>query len=172
MDDDRVGGRMNAAVRDITGSRWVLFALDGRRFALPLESVERIVRAAEVTPLTLAPPPVLGALDVGGKILPVFDLRSRFGLPVRRVGIDDQFIIARTTRRRVVLAVDGALGVVEHENELMPAGAIAPDLRHLRGVISLADGLVLIQDLERLLSPEESSALDGALRAEESRRAR
>src|SRR3954466_16169122 len=164
---------MNAAARDVAApTHWVLFALDAGRYALPLAAVERIVRAAEVTPMPLAPPVVLGALDIGGRILPVFDLRQRFGLARRPVGLNDEFVVARTVRRPVVLAVDSALGVVEYDTAPMAASALGPDLAHLQGIISHPDGLVLIRDLERLLSPAESEALDSALHAEETRRAR
>lgn len=162
---------MNAAARELdAGASWVLFALDSGRYALPLHSVERIVPAAEHTPLPLAPAAVLGALDVAGRILPVFNLRNRFSLPERAVLPSDQFVIARTRRRSVVLAVDAALGVMTEP--AIDSATLAPGLTHVRGVLALPDGLVLIQDLERFLSPDESGALDAALAVEEARRAR
>ncbi len=84
--------------------RWVAFSADTRRFALPLDAVERVVRAAEYTPLPLASDLVLGALDVAGEILPVFSLRRRFRLTDRPLALTDQFVIARNAGRRLVLA--------------------------------------------------------------------
>jgi purine-binding chemotaxis protein CheW len=153
-------------------AHWVVFALDAGRYALPLASVERIVRAARVTPLPRAPAIVLGAIDVEGQVLPVFNLRRRFGLPERPVSPADQFLIARTAQRPVVLVVDVALGVIERPaGDLIESIHLAPDLAHVRGVIALADGLVLIQDLERFLSPAEANALDRAIDDEEATRA-
>ena len=165
---------MSAAAREIeAGVQWVLFALDSGRYALPLHSIDRIVRAAEYTPLPNAPAAVLGAIDVAGNILPVFNLRNRFNLAERPVTPADQFIIARTARRPVVLAVDAALGVIEEPSQgAIDSARLAPGLPHIRGVLSLPDGLVLIQDLERFLSPDESTALDAAIQDEEKRRAR
>jgi purine-binding chemotaxis protein CheW len=149
-------------------AQWVVFRLDDGRYALPLSAVERIVRAAQVTPLPLAPPAVLGALDVAGEILPVFDLRLRFGLPQRPLDPADQFIIAHTTKRKVVLAVDSAQGVIEHAvTSVVDSRQLTPQLAHIRGVMALEDGLVLIQNLEELLSQDETLALDRALRAQE-----
>ncbi|MEJ0084761.1 MAG: chemotaxis protein CheW [Pseudomonadota bacterium] len=165
---------MNAVAHGFEpGTQWVLFALDSGRYALPLPSIERIVRAAEYTPLPLAPAAVLGAIDVAGNILPVFNLRNRFQLPERPLALTDQFIIARTARRRVVLAIDAALGVLD-EPALggIDSARLAPGMPHLRGVLSLPDGLVLIQDLERFLNPDETTALDTAISDEEKRRAR
>jgi purine-binding chemotaxis protein CheW len=165
---------VNAVARESeSGARWVLFGLDSGRYALPLATIDRIVRAAEYTPLPLAPAAVLGVIDVGGNILPVFDLRRRFELPERPLALSDQFIIAHTSRRKVVLVVDAALGVIEEPAQGAIDGArLAAATPHIRGVLSLPDGLVLIQDLERFLSAEEDHALDIAIRDEERRRAR
>lgn len=155
---------MNAALDHDSLARWVLFALDTGRYALPIDSVERIVRAAEVTALPKAPAVVLGALDLAGDILPVFSLRRRLGLADRPLSISDQFVVGRTRRRRVILCVDAALGLVDGPGAAVDAAALAPGLAHIRGVISLPDGLVLIHDLDAFLSDDESRALDAALR--------
>lgn len=151
-------------------SQWVVFGLNGSRYALPLTAVDRIVRAAQVTPLPLAPSIVLGAVDIEGRVLPVFNVRRRFGLPERAVDPGDQFLIARTAQRTVVLVIDSAHGVLE-----LPASAaidvasiIAPNPGHIRGVIPLEDGLVLIHDLDLFLSPNEARTLDEAMNQDSS----
>jgi purine-binding chemotaxis protein CheW len=145
-------------------AQWVVFGLDQGRYALPLTAVERIVRAAYVTPLPLAPSVVLGAIDVEGRILPVFSVRRRFGLPQRAIDPADQFLIARTAQGTVVLAIDAAQGVLERPAaSLIDAATIAPNLPHIRGVIALEDGLVLIHDLEQFLSADEAHALNEAM---------
>jgi purine-binding chemotaxis protein CheW len=159
---------VNAAAHEIAAPRWVSFALDAQRFALPLAAVSRIVRAVEITPLPLAPGVVAGALDVAGRIMPVYDLRRRLRLPERPLRLDDQLVIAHTARRPVAMVIDRALGIIEAWPR-DDAAALEPHLRHLRGVLSQPDGLVLIQDLEDFLSPEEDAALESALRAAEVR---
>jgi purine-binding chemotaxis protein CheW len=147
-------------------AHWVIFRLHASHYALPLAAVERVVRAAQVTPLSLVPTVILGAIDLEGIILPVFNLRQRFRLPDRPLHPDDQFLVARTASRTVVLAIDAAVGVVEQPLAcIVPSSQIAPEMVHIRGVLPLQDGLVLIQDLEQLLSPEEGRMLDGAIDA-------
>ncbi len=144
--------------------QWLVFCLDGGRYALPLAAVDRIVRAVYVTALPLAPDIVLGAIDVGGRVLPVFNMRRRFRLPERTIDPADQFLIARTAQRTVVLAIDAAQGVLERPaTDTIDAASIAPGLGHLQGVIRLEDGLVLIHDLEQFLSPDEARTLDEAM---------
>jgi purine-binding chemotaxis protein CheW len=145
-------------------AQWVVFSLDAGRYALPLHSVDRIVWAVHVTALPQAPAVVLGAIDVAGRILPVFNVRQRFGLLQRNIDPADQFLIARTTERTVVLAVDAVIGVFENQSgATIDAGSILPGLAHVRGAIQIADGLVLIHDLEAFLSTEETRALDAAM---------
>jgi purine-binding chemotaxis protein CheW len=146
-------------------SQWVVFALDSGRYALPLTVVERIVRAAQVTPIPQAPPVVIGAIDIEGSVLPVFSLRRRFGLPERPLGIGDQFLIARTAQRRVALVIDAAQEVIEHPPAaIVDASRLASGLAQIQGVIPLEGGMLLIQDLEKLLSPDEANALDAAMK--------
>jgi purine-binding chemotaxis protein CheW len=145
-------------------AQFVVFRLDERRYALPLSVVERVVRAVDVTPLPTASPMVLGAIDVHGRVLPVFNVRRRFLMPERPVRPCDWFVIAHTARHTVVLVVDESEGVVERpQTEIVPSTQIVPGLEDFPGVLTLEDGLVLIHDVERFLSLAEARALDEAM---------
>lgn len=145
----------------------VVFRLDAQRYALPLMDVERIVHAVALTPLPQAPAIVLGVIDVAGQILPVLDLRRRFGLLAKEIDPTNQFLIAQTSRRTVVLVVDEAQEVAARaEADVVDSARIVPGLAHVRGVAKLGDGLVLIHDLENFLSLDEAQALDEALNHE------
>ena len=79
--------------------------------------------------------------------------------------MSDQFIIARTSRRDVVLAVDSVLQLIDAPLDALSAPLpLTGNLAHLSGVLALPDGMVFIEDLERFLSAEEDRALDSALR--------
>jgi purine-binding chemotaxis protein CheW len=142
----------------------MVFELDGQRYALHLPVVERVVRAVEITRLPKAPGIVLGVINVQGRIIPVVDVRKRFGLPLREMTVDDHIIVARTLTRSVAMVVDVVSGIAEYsETELVPKEKILPGIEHIRGVAKLGDGLVLIHDLEQFLSLEEQRSLDEAL---------
>ena len=142
------------------------FQLDGQRHAVPLAAVERVVRAVEVTPLPGAPPSVLGFIDAGGLVLPVFCLRRRFQLALRDITPVDQFLIMRAGRRMVALVIDEAQGLVECDSrEVERADATIAGSPQVQGVLKLADGLLLIHDLARFLSLPEERALEQAMGA-------
>lgn len=146
----------------ITGP-FVVFRLDQQRYALPLPVVERVVRAVEVTPLPHAPPIVLGIVNVHGEVVPVLNVRKRFLLPDRAVRPADAFLLVRTAARTVAVVVDAADGIVDRP-ATAAAGAGADSARdYFPGVLRLDDGLVLIHDVDRFLSPAEARALGEAI---------
>jgi purine-binding chemotaxis protein CheW len=142
----------------------LIFFLDGQRYALRLSTVERVIRAAAITPLPRAPEIVLGVLDIQGEVIPVISLRRRFQLTERATRTSDQFVVARAKRLTVALAVDGVEGVLEECDEaLISPDDILAGTEFLEGVTRTGDGLVLIHDLATLLFPEEEILLARAL---------
>lgn len=118
----------------------------------------------DVTSLPRAPDVVLGVINVQGRVIPVVNLRRRFHLPERDTFLTGQLVIAHTARRPVALIVDAASGVLEYSaDEAVGARDIVPGIEHVEGVVKLADGLVLIHDLDKFLSLEEETALDRAI---------
>jgi len=145
----------------------LLFTLDSRRFALPLDRVREIVHAVEITPLAGAPGVVEGVVDVRGAVVPVLDVRARFRLPARPVRLSDHLVLAEGAGRLVALRVDRAVGMEEVPPEAMTMpGANDPAMAHLAGVVTLDDGMVLVHDLDAFLSQAEADALARALATE------
>lgn len=144
--------------------RLVVFLLDGQRYALPLSCVTRIVGAAQVMPIPNAPAIVFGAINLQGSVIPVLDVRQRFQLPQREIGVADQFLIAQTQRRSVALVVDETQGLVDRDaSDVVSSNLITPGLEQFPGVLKLDDGLVLIHDLDKFLSLDEARTLDDAM---------
>jgi len=144
--------------------RLLLFLLDETRFAIRADAVNEIVRAVAVTPLPNAPAVILGIIDLRGSIVPVFDLRRRFGMPAKDVDLPDHFIIARSARRVAALHVDRVLDLADVDDASVAPIDNAPRLRHhLAGVATLPDGMALIHDLDAFLSAAEADSLDSAL---------
>lgn len=143
-------------------SQLVVFTLHEQRYALRLPAVTRIVRVAEITVLPGAPDIVLGVVNLQGQIIPVVDLRKRLGLAARDVQLTDHLIIARTSLRPMALLVASVIGVIDGPQSQVSA-SIQADTTYVAGVLKLADGLVLIHDLDTFLSPVEDVLLDQAL---------
>jgi purine-binding chemotaxis protein CheW len=145
-------------------SHFVIFTLDDQKFALPLSSVEKIARAAAIRPLPNAGGVILGVVNVQGKVIPVLDLKKRFGIPTRPVTVSDHLIIARSSTRVLALLVDSVQDILETDSGAITDQAdILDRMDFVKGVLRMDEGMVLINDLERLLSGEEAGELDKAL---------
>ena len=150
----------------------LIFELAEQRYAIPLRSVREVVRAVAITSLPTAPAVIEGIINVRGTLVPVFDLRARFGLPPKVLEPSDHLIIAWAQSRLVALRVDHADWMIDiGADELQDAATIVPQAEYVDGVAKLPDGLVLIHDLDTFLSEAESEALDAALAAPPARSA-
>jgi len=145
----------------------VAFMLDEQRYGLRLSVVERVVRAVEVISLPSAPDIVMGVINLAGQVVPVVNVRRRFRLPEKELGLDDQLIIAKTVGRTVALLVDSASSLVKvSAGDVIHASKILPRIDYIDGVAKLEDGMILIHDLDKFLSLEEERVLDEAMTVE------
>jgi purine-binding chemotaxis protein CheW len=142
----------------------LLFVLDDRRFSVDLSVVVRIARMVEITPLPQAPDGVLGLINFQGQIIPVVSVRKRCGLPERSPHLHDRLIILRMPARTVALVVDEVIGVVHRgEQDVVSAQELFPDNDTVEGVVKYDDEIVLIQNSERFLHPEDERKLGEAM---------
>ncbi|MDP2037348.1 MAG: chemotaxis protein CheW [Ignavibacteria bacterium] len=142
----------------------VLFSLDEPIYALYLSAVERVIQAVEIVPLPKAPDIILGVVNFQGKVIPVIDIRKRFRLPFREISLDDQFIIAKTSKRFVILVVDSVSGVYELDKyQIVDTAEVFPYTSYLSGITKIDTNIVLINDLEKFLSLDEEQILKEAL---------
>lgn len=156
-----------SSINSIGNRKIVLFSLDEPRYALYLSTVERVVRAVEITPLPKAPDIVLGVINFQGEIIPVIDIRDRFHLPLRERDLEDQFIIAHTSKRLVVLAVDSVAGVYEIDTpQIVEVEGAFPYTDYISGIAKVDTKIILITDLEKFLSLDEEIILEKALTGE------
>jgi purine-binding chemotaxis protein CheW len=142
----------------------VIFLLDDRRYALPLSAVERVVRRVDVTPLPRAPEIVSGVIDLGGRIVPVVDVRRRFGLQARTARLDDHLLVARVGPRAVALIADSVEGVRRFAPEALTHDVSFAE-ESPEGVLAMADGLIVVHDLATFLTAAEDRDLERALEA-------
>lgn len=138
----------------------VAFELDRQRFGLVVHDVERVLRAAASTPLPKAPAIVEGVLSLAGDPIPVLDLRARFELPSRPVGLTDMLIVTRAADRRVAIRADRVTGVIKvAAAAIREAKTVAPMAVQIAGVAVLPDGVVLLHDPAAFLTQSEAIEL-------------
>lgn len=142
----------------------VVFLVEDQRFALPLPNTLRLVNATEITLLPNAPLAILGIINYQGEIIPVLNLRKRLNLPESELNPSHHFLIAQTAKHKVALLIDAPQDVIEVDKLLLVnADEFSSDIEQIQGAIKLHDGLVLIYNLDKFLSPDDVLVLDKAL---------
>jgi len=140
------------------------FWLAEQRLAVTLEQVVRVLPALQATPLPGAPEAVCGLVNVRGKLLPVVDLARRFGWVPPVLGLWQPFIWLRSSTRELLLPVERVESVCSGAAEdFIPAPDPRVPSSLLRGVLRTREGLLLIQDVEQLLSASDELQLAALL---------
>lgn len=157
-------GESRSRMNGPSQSKIVLFEVARQRFAALLSDVVEVLRAVTITRLPKAPAVIEGIINLRGAVIPVLDIRARFGLPERAVEPTDQLVIVRAGGRVAALHVDRTIDLVRLDrNTIQDAKDILPDPAHIAGVAKLRDGLVLIYDLQAFLTEAETDEFDRAL---------
>ena len=144
----------------------LVFAVEGERYGVWTEDVREVVRAVAVSRLPGAPPIVHGVIGVRGRLVPVLDLRARFGLPRKEVDPAELFVIADAAGRMVAVRADRVEGISWLEEGMMEAPDVGDASSGLvSGAARLGDGMVLVHDLAAFLSAAEAASLDASLAA-------
>jgi purine-binding chemotaxis protein CheW len=141
----------------------LVFEIDSSRYGLPLASVREIVRAVAPAHLPGAPEVVEGVINYRGTVVPVFDLRSRFGHAAKPLEPNDHLIVATAGDALVAVRADRASWPVAVEAADIEALVSLAASAYVSAVCRLPDDLVLIHDLQTFLSASESLELQEAL---------
>jgi purine-binding chemotaxis protein CheW len=142
----------------------VVFAIDGRRFALPLSKVDRVLRVVEITRLPDTSETILGVINMHGQVVPVVDLRKLWGFPIRDIELSDQLIIVTSATRTLALLVDRADVIRCASANIVSSETILPGFRKVPEVVKQDDGVLPILELDALLSAGDERALAATMK--------
>lgn len=134
----------------------LVLLLGDERYGVFTSQVREVIFHETPTPVPRTAPFVLGVVNLRGQILPVIDLRQRFGLPP---GTSRYIVVLEIQDLLVGVTVDDVVGVEEVQEEAIepPSSMLSTvDNRFLRGIVHDADRLVMVLDVTLgLLRPEE-----------------
>jgi purine-binding chemotaxis protein CheW len=143
----------------------VVFRLGKDLFAAGVRSVERVVRYQRARPLLDMPPWVDGVIEYRANVIPQLDLRRRFELREPTAGPTTRVLVLNAGGGWVAVVVDAVLEVAAYDaSQLAAAPALFRGLagEYLQGLVRHAERLVILLDVERLLSATERLRLEQA----------
>ena len=144
----------------------VTFALGSDHFSADVLVVERVLRFQPPRPMPNVPAWVAGVIDYAGRVVPVIDLRARFGLPAVPHADASRTLVFLVGGEWVAVVVDAVLDVTPlRAGELEPPPALFRGLsgEYLRGLVRRHARLTIVLDVDRLLSSTEQLELREAL---------
>lgn len=138
------------------------FRLAGEMYALDIRRIKEVIRPQKVTPIPKAPVFLEGVINLRGMVIPVIDLRRRFALPIPSDDRRARIIICVVARKNIGLLVDEATEVCRFSrDDVRPASPFlgGAEAEFILGMCRQRDQLVMLLDLDRLLSAGETAAL-------------
>ncbi|MHA7812205.1 MAG: chemotaxis protein CheW [Phycisphaerales bacterium] len=140
----------------------VSFTVGEELFAVDILRVQEINRMMALTKVPQSPPGVEGVINLRGRIIPVLDLRVQFGFPKAEATEQTRIIVIEISGNTIGFVVDSVREVMRiSANIVEPAPQVgsAVDSCYVSGVAKLEDQLLIMLELERLLSPESLSSI-------------
>jgi len=142
--------------------QFTVFTLGELEYAVDIMRISQIIQPQHVRPVPGAPAYIDGVIEVRGAVIPIMDLRRRFGLESAPSCRATKFIIVRLDRRLVGLVVDSVVGVHRVGRSAIrptPAWIAGPAAAVFSGLCRREDRLVLLVELEALISTQENIQL-------------
>ncbi|WP_421854873.1 chemotaxis protein CheW [Marinomonas sp.] len=144
---------------------FLTFVLGDETYALDIMTVKEIRGYEPATKIANAPSYIKGVINLRGDIVPIVDLRIKFDIGEATYN-EWTIVIMLNVRDRVVgIVVDGVSDVMNLEaDEIKPAPefGVAFDSRYLHGLAALEDQMVIIVDIEELISSDEIGVFESA----------
>ena len=135
----------------------VVFKVAGSEYALPAGDVLQMESYAGATPVPGSQPWVAGIMQVRGRIVPVVDLRARFGLPKMDRTLDSRVVVGTHGDRAVALLVDAAREVIKLDEAQLkpPPEIVSQEARGMvKAVAQVGSRLVMLLDFARVIGEE------------------
>ena len=153
---------------DLTG-KYLTFRLAEEDYGIPLRQVKEIIGMMPVTAVPQTPAHVKGVINLRGQVIPVSDLRLRFGMDA--IAYNDRTCIIvvdirgadSTTRMGVIVdAVSEVLNVRKEEIEAAPSFGALARTEYILGMANMDESVKILLDIDRVFDPEDIAVLEKA----------
>ena len=138
----------------------VVFDLADEAYGVNIGTVREIIRMQQITQVPRTPDYVEGVINLRGKVIPVIDMRKRFGFPVAEHTKDTRIVVIDIGGADIGATVDAVTEVLRlGADSIEPPSAVISgnDSDYLLGIAKLETRLIILLDLQRALSAESMS---------------
>ncbi|RKD27568.1 purine-binding chemotaxis protein CheW [Caminicella sporogenes DSM 14501] len=144
-------------------NQYVIFKLGNEEYGVDIMKVKEISEFKESIKVPNAPYFVDGIINLRGEIIPIINLKKRFNIESQGINSDTRIIVINIRNKNVGFVVDEAsqvLRIDEKDIESAPDIIVGVDRQYITGVGKIDDKIVILLDLEKILSDEEKEKLE------------
>lgn len=157
--------QLQATIGAALAGKYLTFALGREEYGLPVLKVREIIKVMEVTLVPQVPPHVRGVINLRGKVIPVVDLRLKFGLPEQDysertciIVVDVDLGASRLMMGIVVDSVSEVLNIASVEVDAAPEFGERVDTDYMLGLAKVKGSVKILLDLDRVLGGDSPVA--------------
>lgn len=155
---------MAEALTDSGSLQCVTFTLEDETYGIDVMQVQEVLREVEIAPVPGAPHFVIGIINLRGNVVSVIDARSRFGLQSKESDDMTRIIVIEAQQQIIGILVDSVAEVVDIESDEIDSAPVvgnAETSKYIDGVVSRGEKLLILVDLNKLLTKDELGEISG-----------
>jgi purine-binding chemotaxis protein CheW len=160
--DSMAASRRSPDVARTRAGKYLTFFLAGEEYGLEILAVHEIIGLMSITRVPRTPEYVRGVINLRGKVIPIIDLRVKFGMPAAEGASDTCIIVVQLRGVQMGVVVDRVsevLDIVDADVEDAPSFGADIDTDYLLGIAKTSGRVRLLLDIDRVLSSQEVIAL-------------
>lgn len=142
----------------------VSFQLGQEEYGVEITKVQEIILMGEITRVPQTPPYIKGLINLRSTVIPIVDLRLRFGLPEQPTTDETRIMVVNVRGKTVGIVVDAVNEVLRISREQIappPPAVSGPGREYLTGLVRLNKGLLILLDIDKLLDEEQVNGAFG-----------
>ena len=152
---------------ETTGSmQLVSFSLADEVYGIEITKIREIILMGEITRIPQTPHYVKGLINLRSTVIPVIDLRARFGLPENELTDDSRIMVLHVGTKTIGIIVDAVSEVLRiAQDQIAPPPPTVAGLgrEYLTGLVKLEEQLLILLDIDKILGKEEIDFVENAM---------
>ena len=139
------------------------FTIGDEEYGVDIQTVKEVIRIEQITRLPRSPLFVKGVINLRGDIIPIIDLRERFGIERQDYVDTSRIIVVEMEGKSIGMVVDSVESVIRlSQDDVVPPPSLVGGLseKYLNGVGKFGEKLIVLLNIDRILSMEEFDELD------------
>ena len=158
---------VESGVSETTGTiQLVSFHLAEETYGVEITKVREIILMGEITRVPQTPEYVKGLINLRSTVIPVIDLRIRFGLPEGDLTDESRIMVLHVAGKMIGIVVDAVSEVLRvSDDQIAPPPPTVAGLgrEYLTGLVKLEDQLLILLDIDKIFGEDEAEALTAAV---------